>query len=285
MTTLILHSANLDPTLPCGSLIALEESLKANITYIEVDLIPLKNGDFALLHDPQLEHTTNAKGSVSDFTAQEVKVISYKNSPFKLGTLSQAVQLLENYPVSGFLQLDLKPYAPLTPAILQNLVNLIKPVEDSILVSSVADWAIRLLKKLAPNLKLGFDPLLYLDLVGKETREEGVPPFRVGAFGYLDDHPLAAQRWGPLKDYFEARAEALLQQVPTDVTWFINAQLLDEALQAGFNWIQYLQNQGNLVDAWTLDMDRSALAMRMKQAGVNFITTNQLVELDKILMK
>lgn len=285
MTTLILHSANLDHKLPSGSLIALEESLKANIAHIEVDVIPLKDGDFALLHDPQLEHTANAKGSVSDFTAQELQAISYKNSPFKLGTLSQAIRLLDYYPVSGFLQLDLKPYAPLTPAILQNLVNLIKPVEDSIMVSSVADWAIRLLKKLAPSLKLGFDPLLYLDLVGKEAREEGVPPFRVGAFGYLDDHPLAAQRWGPLKEYFEARAEALLQQVPIGVTWFINAQLLDEAMQAGFNWIQYLKNQGNSVDVWTLDMDRSELAMRMNKAGVDFITTNQMVELDRILMK
>ncbi|HSM25438.1 MAG TPA: glycerophosphodiester phosphodiesterase family protein, partial [Anaerolineaceae bacterium] len=205
MIDLILHSANLDHKLPSGSLIALEESLKANIAYIEVDIIPLKDGDFALLHDPKLENSSNAFGTVSDFTAADIQDFSYKNSGYKIGTLSQAVQLLQKYPIDGFLQLDLKPYAPLTPSTLQNLVKLIKPVENSIMVSSVADWAIRLLHKLAPALKLGFDPLLYLDLVGEEPREEGVPPFRIGAFGYLDEHPLAAQRWGPLKDYFETR--------------------------------------------------------------------------------
>lgn len=285
MTELILHSSNLDQKLPSGSLIALEKSLQAKITNIEVDIIPLKEGDFALLHDPKLEHSSNTVGVVSDFTAEDIQAFSYKNSPFKLGTLSQAIRLLEKTSISGFLQLDLKPYAPLTPASLQNLVKLIKPVENSIMVSSVADWAIRLLHKLAPTLKLGFDPLLYLDLVGEEPREEGVPPFRVGAYGYLDEHPLAAQRWGPLKDYFEARAETLVQQVPAGITWFINAQLLDEANGAGFNWVQYLHHHGYSVDAWTLDMDRSQLALKMKQVGVDFITTNQLVELQNFLPK
>ncbi|PKO05279.1 MAG: hypothetical protein CVU41_11620 [Chloroflexi bacterium HGW-Chloroflexi-3] len=149
---MILHAANLEHRIPPGSLAGLELSLKAGINQIEVDVTPMKDGDFALLHDPKLKN-----------------------------------------------------------------------------VSSVADWALRVLHKIAPDLLLGFDPLLYLDLVHKEPREEGIPPIRVGAFGYLDDHPLAVQRWGKLSEYFEVRAETLLLQVPARITWFINAQLLDEA--------------------------------------------------------
>ena len=201
----------------------------------------------------------------------------------KLGTLSQAVALLQDYPIDGFLQLDLKPYAPLTSASLQNLVKWIKPVQDKIMVSSVADWAVRLLHKIAPNLRLGFDPLLYLDLVDEEPREEGVPPFRAGAFGYLDDHPLAVQRWGKLDEYFAARAETLLQQVPAGITWFINAQLLDEALEAGFDWVSYLHQQGSSVDAWTIDLNRSDLAWKLAKTGVDFITTNQLPDMVSFL--
>src|SRR5690606_37315253 len=122
-----------------------------------------------------------------------------------------------------------------------------------------------------------------LDLVEEEPREEGVPPFRVGAFGYLDEHPLAAQRWGELKDYLEARAEALIQQVPSEITWFINAQLLDEASAAGFNWVKFLQDSGNTTNAWTLDMGRVELAKKMVGLGVDFITTNQLYEMEKVL--
>jgi glycerophosphoryl diester phosphodiesterase len=67
--------------------------------------------------------------------------------------------------------------------------------------------------------------------------------------------------------------------VPAGITWFINAQLLDEAIDAGFNWIKYLQENGNTVDAWTLDMDQAELASRMSESGVDFITTNQLIEM------
>ena len=283
MTELILHSANIDKRLPTGSLHALEMSLKAGISHIEVDVIPLKDGDFALLHDPKLEHVSNGTGSVTDQAALDVQNLYYLNSLEKLGTLSQAVQLLHDHPIDGFLQLDLKPYAPLTPSSLKNLLLLIKPVQNKILVSSVADWAIRFLNKMAPDLLLGFDPLLYLDVVKGEPREEGIPPFRIGAFGYLDEHPLAAQRWGKIHDYFGARAEALLQQVPAGVIWFINAQLLDEAMISGFNWIEYLHKQGSPVDAWTLDMDRVELARKLVTSGVDLITTNQLPEMAREL--
>lgn len=283
MTQLILHAAHYDHHIPAGSLTGLEISLQAGIKLIEVDAIPLKDGDFALLHDPKLENVSNFSGMVADQTAEWLQQLTYTGTEYHLGTLSQAVSLLSKNPIDGFLQLDLKPYAPLTPTSLSNLVKWIKPVEGSIMVSSVADWAIRFLRKIAPGLSLGFDPLLYLDIRADEPREAGIPPFRVGAFGYLDDHPLAVQRWGRLGEYFAARAEALLQQVPQGITWFLNAQLLEESLLEGFDWIQYLHETGNTVDAWTLDMDRCELALKMKNAGVDYITTNQITEMSACL--
>ncbi len=285
MTHLILHAAHLDGNLPASSLAALELSLQAGISRIEVDIFPLKDGDFALLHDPDLGGFSEKSGSAVEKTAEQIQNLRYKNSPHKLGTLSQAVALLQKYPVKDFLQLDLKPYAPLTLGSLQKLLQWIMPIQEKILVSSVADWAIRLLHQLSPALKLGFDPLLYLDLVAAEPREEGVPPFRVGAFGYLDDHPLAVQRWGSLKDYFAARAEALLQQVPRGITWFINAHLLEDSLQAGFNWINFLHSNENTVDAWTLDLNHKELAQKMVQTGVDFITTNDIQPLREFLFE
>lgn len=283
MTKLILHSANIDHTLPQGSLAALEKSLISGINRIEVDVIPLNEGDFALLHDPALESVSDQSGSVAEFTAKQIQSLKYKHSPYPLGTLSQAVDLIRGSSLDDFFQLDLKPYAPLTPESMQNLLKLIEPIQERVMVSTVADWAVRILKRLSPSLKLGFDPLLYIDLVEEEPREEGVPPFRIGAYGYLDEHPLAAQRWGSLEDYFAARAEALIQQVPEGITWFINAQLLDEAYAAGFNWVEFLQKQGNTVNAWTLDMDRVDLARRMLQIGVDFITTNQYPDMKAVL--
>jgi hypothetical protein len=150
-------------------------------------------------------------------------------------------------------------------------------------VTSVADWLLRRLHHLDPELPLGFDPMLYLDVgqpagsSAQEERESTLPPFRLGGYGYWDDHPLATRRWGATASYLAARAEALWVQVPCGVTWYIRAALLAQTLEEGFDWIAYLHERGAEVDAWTLDPGRPehvALARRLVAAGVDRITTN-----------
>ena len=280
MTTIIHHAASFDNRVPPGSLSALKSCLNSGAAWIEVDIVALKGGDFALVHDPQLDHISDGKGLVFEKSAGEIQKMVYKPMEQNaggafLGTLRQAVPLLQNQDGDSKLQLDLKPYSPLTSEDLRNLLDIINPVKEHVLVSSVADWSLRMLRRMDAGLALGFDPLLYLDVVGKTPRPEGVPPFRVGAYGYLDEHPLAAQRWGSVGDYFAARAEALMQQAPVKATWFLNAELLDDALNAKFDWIDFLHSSGCLVDAWTVDMNRSDLAKRLVGAGVDYLTSNQ----------
>jgi glycerophosphoryl diester phosphodiesterase len=280
MTTLIHHAASYKAGLPPGSLSGLQVCLEADVAWVEVDIIPLKGGDFALLHDPQLAHICNQPGLVYEKTADEIIAMVYSSTDRYiggsfLGTLSQAVELLNKQNGSSVLQLDLKPYMPLTSDVLDNLLNIIAPVKEQILVSSVADWAVRSLHYLDGQLALGFDPLLYLDVPGDSPRPDGVPPFRKGAYGYLDEHPLSIQRWGSEHDYFEKRAEALYLLAPQKATWYLNAELLNGALSSGFDWIAFLQNRDCKVDAWTLDMDRIELAHRLAFSGVDYLTTNQ----------
>jgi len=78
MTQLILHAANLDPQLPPGSLPGLELSLKAGINRIEVDVIPMKDGDFALSHEPKLENVSEVSGQVVEQSADFLQQVKYK---------------------------------------------------------------------------------------------------------------------------------------------------------------------------------------------------------------
>jgi hypothetical protein len=124
---------------------------------------------------------------------------------------------------------------------------------------------------------LGFDPLLYLEADFGKNREPGIPPFRQGAYGYWDDHPLASRRWGSAAEYLAARAESLYAQVPPGMIWYIHAGLLGKALDDGFDWIAYLHAHDAQVDAWTLDSHRPehmALARRLITHGLDRITTN-----------
>jgi glycerophosphoryl diester phosphodiesterase len=202
-----------------------------------------------------------------------------------VGLLSQAVELLAGHVATQELQLDLKPHAPLTDAVLKQLLRRVEPVKRRVRVTSTADWAIRRLIALAPELAVGFDPLLYLDVERGDKNDQSTPPLRMGAYGYLDEHPLALQRWGSPADYLAARAQALWAQVPAPI-WYMRGALLARGLDDGFDWIAWLHDRGAQVAAWTLDADKPHqldLAQRLAEAGVDRITTNDAPRLAEAL--
>ena len=183
------------------------------------------------------------------------------------------------------LQLDLKPFRPLTDEVLGSLLRHVAPVKARVRVSCVADWAIRRLAALDGALALGFDPLLYLDVERGDGRKEQAPPLRTGAYGYLDEHPLALTRWGAPADYLAARAEALWTQAPVAM-WYIRGAMLARALDDGFDWIAWLHDRGAQVTAWTLDASHAHqldLARTLAKAGVDRITTNDAGALARAL--
>jgi len=279
---LIHHAANCGHQAPPSSLTALEACLKAGAAVVEIDVIPLADGSFALLHGQHLEADTNGEGAAPQMTRNQIENLRYvmdgKVTDEKVGFLEGAIQLLEAHPDTRRLQLDLKPFTPLTQGVLREFCRMIKPVRERIQVTSVSDWAVRALARFSPDLSIGFDPLLYLDLVDNDPRPENIPPFHVGAYGLLDDHPLSAYKWGRLGEYFAARAGALLVQAPQGCDWFIRAELLIAALDAGFDWIEFLHQHGSAVDGWTIDAEDTAsiqLAQRLVEHGIDMLTTDQ----------
>lgn len=282
-TLLIHHAARRGHRHPPGSLAALRACLAAGARFVEIDVLPVADGDFALLHDGELDRATDGVGVVFSRSSAEISRLHYRQNGQvtgeQVGLLSQAVALLQTRPDAALqeLQLDLKPDAPLSVELLRSLLNQVEPVQQRIRVSSGADWALRGLRALDPGLALGFDPLLYLDIDAEGKRDEDVPPLHMGAYGYRDDHPLASRRWGPPAAYLAARAEALAAQAPAGGVWYIDAHLLARVLEDGFDWVGYLHTHGVQVTAWTLDPDRPGhldLARRLIEVGVDRITTN-----------
>ncbi|MCL7454994.1 MAG: hypothetical protein M8467_18315 [Anaerolineae bacterium] len=287
---LIHHSASRGRQHPPCSLPGLRDCLEARARAVELDLSVTADDDFALLHGPLLEGRTTGSGPVERLTAAEIAALSHvwqgRDTNISVGLLGDALALLEQYPETGELQLDLKPYGPPRQAALADLVDRLQPLKQRVRVTSGADWLVRQLHSLDPDLPLGFDPLLYLDLATEEDGDRGAPPFRRAAYGYLDDHPLASRRWGTTAEYLAARAEALWAQAPPGAVWYIRGWLLARALDEGFDWIADLHRRGVEVDAWTLDPDRPealALARRLVAQGVDRITTNDAPALGRAL--
>jgi glycerophosphoryl diester phosphodiesterase len=279
--TLIHHAAHHEHDAPPGSLSALESCLQAGAAVIEIDVIPLADGSFALLHEQDLSIETDGVGKAPQMRREQVANLHYRVdgriTDERVGFLECAIDLLTAHPDTRRLQLDLRPFLPLTEAVLRDFLAIIEPVKARIQVTSVADWAIRALADASPGLSLGFDPLLYLDLVGEQPRPKEIPPFRLGAYGLMDDHPLSAYQWGSLGDYFAARASALFLQVPVGCAWFIRAEVLKMAVEAGFDWIDFLHQRGSTVDGWTIDitqLDQIELAQMLVAHGVDALTTD-----------
>lgn len=286
---LIYHAATLGGRFPPNSLSGLAACLADGAAIVEVDVAPLADGDFALLHDGRLDAATDGAGPVADATAAQARGLRLRwrgaltDEP--VGTLSEAVALVAAHPGLAELQLDLKPHAPLTETILAGLLRQIKPIRRRVRITSAADWALRRLRVLDAGLALGFDPLLYLDV--ERPPEPGAagrlrtPPHHAGAYGYLDDHPLAADRWGSARQYLEGRVEVLAAQAAAGI-WYVRAALLARMLEDGFDWIAWLHLHGSQVAAWTLNPNQPhhiALARRLIRLGVDRITTDDPVGL------
>ncbi len=278
---LIHHGASRGHGLPPSSLAAVEACLAARARVVEVDLNLTADGDFVLLHGPLLEDETTGSGPIQARTAAELSRLRHlwrsQVTGLHVGLLGQALELLAAHPYPVEVQLDTKPDGLSDPAVMASLVQRLQPVKHRVRLSSEADWLVRRLQALDPDLPLGFDPLLYLEQLDDEWGERDHAPFRLGAYGYLDDHPLASRRWGSAADYLAARAEALCAQAPGVGMWYIRARVLAHALDDGFDWIAYLHGRGTRVTSWTLDPDNPAsvaLARRLAGQGVDRITTN-----------
>jgi glycerophosphoryl diester phosphodiesterase len=294
----VYHAARRGDRHPPNSLSGLADCLAAGAYLIEVDIAPLADGGFALVHDARLERVSEGRGLVPAATSAQVRGLHHRwrqqidesliDLPLTdepLGLLSEAVELIANYPGLAELQLDLKPFRPLTDEVLLSLLRHIAPAKTRVRISCAADWALRRLAALDEALPLGFDPMLYLDVERGDGHKEAAPPLRTGAYGYLDEHPLALTRWGAPKDYLAARAEALWTQAPV-AAWYIRGAMLARALDDGFDWIAWLHGRGAQVAAWTLDASHPHqldLARMLAQAGVDRITTNDAPALARAL--
>lgn len=288
---IVHHMAALDHIdAPQNSLEAITASLEAGAAIIEVDITALADSDYLLVHDPLLESETSGSGPVGICTPAETRALTIKKrgsiTSYHVPLLSEVVPLIVGS--TARLQLDFKNERPLdSDEPLHRLVNLVAPLDERVLVSTGADWQLRRLRRIAPNLRLGFDVMGYIDheLPG-DGRNPNDFPRRLGAYGYYDDHPLSLARHWPTADYLRDRCESLLGLVSGVSTFYIRHTLLAQSLGDGFNWAECLHEHGITLDAWTMDVTNPAAvanAPLLLAAGVDMFTTNTPRALAKLL--
>ncbi len=246
---LTAHRATWSGTFPENSLAAIRECYRERAQRVEIDF-QLRGDDFVVAHDRP------------------------RRSGPAPPRLRDALAIAREAAGSTLLELDAKDLEPWSPESARRLARLVDPVRDFVVVTSPADWNLRRLLREDPALGVGFDPQFYLDW----TPRPGVVPARRGAYGYLDDHPLAHRRTVPVTEYLRERLDDLVRLVPGVRELHIRLSMFERMLRDGLkDAAAFLHARGALLDVWTLDAGTRSWRQRLERAigaEVDIVTTN-----------
>ena len=248
----------------------LRQNLAAGLTAgaaLEVDLVVTADGHFLCLHDLTLDAETTGTGPVAAATRTEVAQLRQRGTngevldepPLFLDEVAAIVSRLGR-DSGGLTQLDIKePQVRFDDALLVQLAGTIGPLRHRFIASGCDSKLIARLRKTAPDMICGFDPLDHYDLDGLRTAAD-----------------------------FEALADDTSRLAPGAAIYYLEADLVLKGIDLGVSLVERLTGNGAEVDAWTVDADRPRLRdmlQRLIGAGVHQITTNDPDELEIILQE
>ncbi|WP_042346092.1 glycerophosphodiester phosphodiesterase [Bacillus massiliigorillae] len=159
ITTKVFAHRGSAGTHPENTMISFLEAEKVGADGIELDVQLSKDGEVVVIHDEQLDRTTNGKGNVKDYTLQELKSLdaSYKfpqsNTSVQIPTLEEVfIMLLNN---SMILNIELKNSVFLYPGLEEKVISLIKQynLQDRIILSSFNHYSLVYCYRLAPDIE------------------------------------------------------------------------------------------------------------------------------------
>lgn len=219
-----------------NSLSALKEVIAGQARIIEFDIGLLADDGFALLHDDRLERETNGVGPLKNVTREQLATLRLRDSDEPPALLREVIEVVKAVSYLLKVQVDFKETYPMSQEQAKTLLAVLEPLRENtdvrVVVGCLADWNLRTLRRLDPELEVGVDFSYHL----------GVPiegsvrlPLRSNAYGYLDDHPLGYQRVLSPKDYLMDRVETLLALVPNVWEFYLHKDFVLRALVDGFN--------------------------------------------------
>ena len=273
-----VHRCNWSRAHPENSLSALDECARERVLRVEIDVQMLRGSGWAVFHDDRFDKATTARGRVADATAVELSRARFRGTNERVPLLSEALALVANAPFPRLIELDLKAGPPIPWPRVEELARSVEAVRDRIVFGTTADWNLRRLLAVDAALPVSLNPHAYIDFGDRD----GTLP--VGAYGYLDAHPLARRRVsGGVNDYLRDRFGALLRIVPGTREAHLRLRFFEKMLDDGVaDAAEIFHEQRVKVDVWTVDAGTArwrARVARVVAAGVDIVTTNTPREL------
>ena len=144
-----------------NSLTAFQDAVTAGVDGIECDLHLTADGALVVIHDEQLDRTTDSQGEVSDLSLAQIQAARLRFpdgrvTPDRVPSLPELLNLLRDLDFKGTLNLELKTdqkdYPGIEAAVLATVEEL---APDFDVVYSSFNWyTLKRLKTLAPEAKI-----------------------------------------------------------------------------------------------------------------------------------
>ena len=255
-----------------NSPLAIEECARERVLRAEIDVRLLRDGELVVFHDDRFDRVTDGRGPVREATAAEATHATLKDGTHPL-LLSEAVALLAAHEFPKRIELDLKDLEPYPWPQAEALARAVQPVKGRIHFSCPADWNLRRLLTVDPDLGVSLNPHCYID-----TEDDPDARLPIGAYGYRDAHPLARRRSSTTSEYLRDRLGGIMRLVPGVTEAHVRLAMFERMLDDGVaDAADIFHDLGMKVDVWTLDAHtprwRERL-VRVVDAGVDIVTTN-----------
>lgn len=265
---------------PENSLPAIAECYREAVARAEIDVHPLRDADFLVVHDAELDGSTTRAGSVADLTRREARSLRLRTaadgSSERPPLLSEVVALIQTLPAPTVLELDLVSTRPLAQPRAEELARLLQPVKERVFVNGY-DWNVRRVLEADPTLGAAYDLLPHLDWVPEGHEEQAGWGLPRGAYGYLDAHPLARERRQPTAEYLADRLGVLARLVPSARELHVRLALFERLLGDGVAVASLVHRHGLRLDVWTLNAGTPRWQARLAgalDAGADVVTSD-----------
>lgn len=177
---------------PENTLASLRKAIEMGLDFVEIDVQLTKDEEVIVMHDYNLDRTTDGKGSVKAHTLSEIKTYSagawfceeFKEE--KVPTLEEVLQFL---PKHVMLNVEIKNIARDRANIEEKILDLIKEydIEDQIIISSFDHISLQKVRTLNKTIKIGVLIYAYLLDPWTELEKSKIKPYSIHpAIEYLD---------------------------------------------------------------------------------------------------
>ena len=151
---------------PENTKIAFEKACRSGAHFLECDVQMSSDFKLVVIHDQDLSRTTDQKGKVSDFSAEQLSKVSAGfperfGSRFENQTIPMLTDMFEYLGKNRYIQVEVKPESIDEMGVSKVIESLLKDIEscnspERLIIISFHKQFIAELKAIKPRLKCGF---------------------------------------------------------------------------------------------------------------------------------